>query len=157
MTLTLSNCTQPEYFWWKLPCSNRTTSLLLVCGIRLKIWSQLVSTFGMDGQTQYSVCSTPPQLFLNMALFNSRVIPEIDKLRRLNDIEFVNLYLAWVFFGKSCLAPLGQPHFCLLVGLDFRYEVSLHQFQVRTAKQYSVRSTPPQLSLNMALSKSRDW
>ena len=62
------------------------------------------------------------------------LIPEIDKTPgRFDNIDFVKRYSARVFFDESGLAPTGQPHFfCLRVGSDFIYEVSLHQIPVWT-------------------------
>ena len=123
-------------------CTLYIASLLLVCGLRLHILSQLASISIVKAE-RYYIWSTPPQLSLNLVLSNSG----IDKKTVILRYWLFQILLGPSIFGRSGLTSIGQPHFCLFVGLHFTYDVSLHQFLVWMAERYSVWSTPPQHSL----------
>ena len=106
----------------------------------------------MNGRTIFCSVHTMPGFSLNMY----HLILGIAKCTSFRHFWFCQTVLGLSIFGESGLVPIGQPYFCLCVGLDFRYEVSSHPLLVWW--QDNILCGPHHQSfLNMALFNSRDW
>ena len=93
----------------------------------------------MDVKIIFCVANTTPAFPWWHSLFPGINIPP----------SFWQFWLCQNVFGLriSCCKQTcsdRKTHFCLLVGLDFSYNFSLHQLLVWTAERYLVWSKPPQ-------------